>query len=123
MKYSRQRQLILDTVQSAPVHPTADAVYNAVRVIEPKISLGTVYRNLNQLAEAGILLKIPIPQGSDRFDGRLDTHMHVVCSRCGAVCDIEFPQDQDLNEQVSQQTGYQIDSSVICFTGLCPECQ
>ena len=54
MKYSRQRELILETVMENPVHPTADTVYAMVREQEPNISLGTVYRNLNLLAEQGI---------------------------------------------------------------------
>ena len=60
MKYSRQRELILETVMENPVHPTADTVYAMVREQEPNISLGTVYRNLNLLAEQGILRRIPI---------------------------------------------------------------
>ncbi len=61
MKYSRQRELILETVMENPVHPTADTVYAMVREQEPNISLGTVYRNLNLLAEQGILRRIPMP--------------------------------------------------------------
>ncbi len=72
MNYSKQRELILKTVIENPIHPTADTVYEQVRRENPKISLGTVYRNLNFLSEMGILRKISMPVGSDRFDGRLD---------------------------------------------------
>ena len=49
MNYSKQRELVFQTVLQNPIHPTADAVYEQVRRENPKISLGTVYRNLNFL--------------------------------------------------------------------------
>lgn len=122
MKYSRQRELILETVCSVPVHPTADTVYEAVRQQEPKISLGTVYRNLNQLAECGLLLKLPMPTGGDRFDGRLDEHLHIVCQRCEAISDIELADLADLDAAVEAQTGYTVTNRTMVFAGICPNC-
>ena len=90
MNYSKQRELILQTVLQNPIHPTADQVYNQVRRQNPKISLGTVYRNLNFLAEMGKIKKISMPVGSDRFDGRLDEHYHAACACCGQVFDLEW---------------------------------
>ena len=51
MNYSQQRNCIMNIVVSNPVHPTAEQVYDIARRSYPKISLGTVYRNLNQLAD------------------------------------------------------------------------
>lgn len=123
MKYSRQRELILNTVCSFPVHPTADSVYEAVRQQEPKISLGTVYRNLNQLAECGMLVKLPMPAGGDRFDGRLDDHLHIICSGCGAVCDVELNDLSSVDKEVEQQTGYLVTGRTMVFTGTCSKCR
>ena len=78
MNYSKQRELVLQAVLENPIHPTADGVYQQVRQQNPRISLGTVYRNLNFLAEMGMIRKISMPVGSDRFDGRLDQHDHMV---------------------------------------------
>lgn len=122
MKYSRQRELILETVCTQPVHPTADTVYESVRQKEPRISLGTVYRNLNQLAECGLLLKLPMPTGGDRFDGRLDDHLHIICSGCGAVSDIELADLSGLDSEVERQTGFAVKSRTMVFAGLCPTC-
>ena len=69
LKYSRQRESIKDYLNSTTEHPTADTVYLNVRKEFPNISLGTVYRNLNLLAEIGDAIKIPTPNGGDRFDG------------------------------------------------------
>ena len=78
MKFSRQREIILRHVKNFPVHPTADQVYTALKKENPNLSLGTVYRNLNQLSDAGMLKKIHIADGSDRFDGRTDPHFHMI---------------------------------------------
>lgn len=67
LKYSRQRESIKDYLNSTTEHPTADTVYLNVRKEFPNISLGTVYRNLNLLAEIGDAIKIPTPNGGDRF--------------------------------------------------------
>jgi len=72
MKYSRQRELIFETVIQNPVHPTADDIYSLVRTKLPNVSLGTVYRNLNLLSEQGDLYRIQLPNVSDRFDARID---------------------------------------------------
>lgn len=88
MKYSRQRELILDVVRHSDDHPTADTIYARVRAQDPKVSLGTVYRNLNLLCENGRLLKVPIPGASDRFDHTLVDHAHAYCTQCGSVTDV-----------------------------------
>ena len=69
MRYSKQRELILNTVLQNKIHPTADDVYKLLRDEYPGLSLGTVYRNLNFLAEHDMLKKINVPNGSDCFDG------------------------------------------------------
>ncbi|MCK5330145.1 MAG: transcriptional repressor, partial [Candidatus Marinimicrobia bacterium] len=58
MRYSKQREAILQIVQMNPVHPTADWVYERVKKTVPNISLGTVYRNLNQLVETKAITAI-----------------------------------------------------------------
>ncbi len=123
MKYSRQRELILQTVRQYPVHPTADMVYESVRMAEPKISLGTVYRNLNLLAENGTLQKLNMPLGGDRFDGRLDPHSHIICICCGQVCDVESNILSSADQWVEEQTGYAVTGRTVVYSGLCPHCR
>lgn len=78
LKYSRQRESIKEYLSSTYEHPTADTVYLNVKQEFPNISLGTVYRNLNLLAEIGEAIKISTPNGGDRFDGRTIPHYHFV---------------------------------------------
>lgn len=123
MNYSKQRELVLRTVLENPIHPTAGAVYRQVRRQNPKISLGTVYRNLNFLAEMGLLKKISMPVGSDRFDGRLDEHYHMACTRCGQVFDVECGALQELDRRILELQGFQVQDRHLLLTGLCRECR
>lgn len=123
MNYSKQRELVLQTVLENPIHPTADDVYELVRRQNPKISLGTVYRNLNFLSEMGMLRKISMPVGSDRFDGRLDEHYHMACTRCGRVFDVECGALRDLDRQILERHGFRVQDRHLLLTGLCRECQ
>ena len=123
MKYSKQRELILQTVTENPIHPTADTVYEQVRQVNPKISLGTVYRNLNFLSEMGILKKISMPVGSDRFDGRLDEHYHMICDCCGQVFDVECASLEELDRQIMNRQGFQVMDHHLLLTGVCRECR
>ena len=120
MKYSRQRELILETVQQSDDHPTADTIYARVRALDPKVSLGTVYRNLNLLCETGRLLKVSIPGGSDRFDHTLLWHSHLYCTVCGGVTDADVDGKQVM-ELVKNQKGRVQDCAMVLL-GVCEEC-
>ena len=98
LKYSRQREIIKEYLASTKEHPTADTVYLHVRKTFPKISLGTVYRNLALLSERGEILKLSYEGGADHYDACTDPHYHFVCQECGAVIDLDMaPIDEKLN--------------------------
>ena len=122
MKYSRQRELIYQWVMEHPIHPTADKVYDALRSKEPKLSLGTVYRNLNLLAETGSLSKIPMPGGSDRFDARTDCHYHLSCTACGKLLDLQLPELANLDRAILERTGWAVSGFQVLCQGLCTSC-
>ena len=90
LKYSRQRESIKDYLMHTNAHPTADMVYLHVKEQFPNISLGTVYRNLNLLSDMGEIIKIPTPDGADRFDGRTVPHYHFFCTECGCMKDMNM---------------------------------
>lgn len=122
MKYSKQREMILQIVVNNPIHPTADEVYAQVHALDPLVSMGTVYRNLNLLSEIGKLRKIEVPSGSDRFDGRTDRHFHLICRGCKSVVDVEYDDSLSLEQDAEQQTGYKVDEIDIVMRGICPQC-
>lgn len=122
MKYSRQRELILNTVMERPMHPSADDIYSRLKNENPNISLGTVYRNLNQLAEHGYIMRILIAGGCDRFDGRTDEHYHMICESCGQVTDVELNLLNNLDEQIEKETGFVVKKRDLILRGVCSQC-
>ena len=119
-----QRQLVIAAVRFLANHPTAEEVYDRIIQEYPDISKGTVYRNLNSLVESGLLGKISVPSGADRFDHILARHYHIKCTRCGTFVNVEnFEYIPDLEEKVATLTGYKMDHHDIVFSGVCPECQ
>ncbi len=125
MRYSKQRELIMDAVIENGSHPTADQVYKSVRQDHPNISLGTVYRNLNQLAEAGELLRIPIYGSKDRFDHNTHEHFHLQCTSCGAFMDMPEEVSGDilrLLNRIRRRTGMMVPPESMQFQGVCHAC-
>ncbi|GFI51441.1 MAG: transcriptional repressor [Lachnospiraceae bacterium] len=124
LKYSRQRAAIKEYLSNTLEHPTADTVYLHIREAFPNISLGTVYRNLNLLADMGEIIKISTPDGGDRFDGRTDAHYHVVCGSCGKVFDLEVDERymHQINELADRHFEGHIDSHTALFYGTCKDC-
>ena len=121
MRYSRQRELILRQVQSRCDHPTADEIYTAVRDECPALSLGTVYRNLNTLAEQGEIRRVTMPGQADRFDRTTRPHAHLCCRRCGGVVDV--PVDAAVFEMIrSGCAGAEVDECALTLYGLCAGC-
>lgn len=117
-----QRQLIIDAVKELNCHATSEQVYDHVVKKYPSISKGTVYRNLNQMAESGELLRISNIDGSYRYDHNCHKHYHFICKNCGRVFDVEDYFD-DICGRVNNDEGFEITSHNITFTGLCPDCK
>ena len=122
MRYSHQRERIYRAVVESHEHPTANMVYEQLKAEMPKLSLGTVYRNLNQLADAGRLKKIPLADGSCRFDKTRESHSHIVCDECGAVSDVHLPSFESFETAIETETGYELRSYDVVLRGLCADC-
>ncbi len=122
MKYSKQRELILKILTENVVHPTADFVYEKIKKEMPTISLATVYRNLNQLAENGMIKKVESLDGSVRFDYNTHPHHHFICTSCNKVYDISHDIFPDPEEKVFVGTGMIVKSYDFSFKGICADC-
>ncbi len=123
-KFSRQRESIKRNLLERRDHPTADMVFADIRKEYPNVSLGTVYRNLSLLAELGEIRKLPSTGGADHFDGNMVPHHHFVCSCCGGIQDIFFPEGTD-TEAIRQAAG-QVQGTIadcsMTFSGVCKSC-
>ena len=122
-RITHQRQVILDEVRKVNIHPTADEVYELVRKRLPRISLGTVYRNLEILSAQGLIRRIGPPSQQMRFDGVTRDHYHVRCVSCGRVEDAPMISVGDLEDAVRNQSNYTITGHTLEFLGICPECK
>jgi Fe2+ or Zn2+ uptake regulation protein len=123
MRYSHQRERIFRAVMESCEHPTANMVYEQLKTDMPRLSLGTVYRNLNQLADAGRLKKIPLADGSCRFDKTREAHSHIVCEECGAVADVHLPSFQALEQAIETETDFSLKSYDVVLRGVCQRCR
>lgn len=117
-----QKALILETLKKLKTHPTADELYSILRKSLPKISLGTVYRNLEALSEQGIIRKLDGIDSQKRFDGDLTNHYHIKCVECGKVGDIHVS-PISLPIEVIKHTDYKILDHDLELTGICHTCQ
>jgi len=122
LKYSRQRESIKELLNSSCNHPTADMVYINVKQEFPNISLGTVYRNLNLLADLGEAIKITAPNGGVHFDGRTVPHYHFCCNKCGEVMDLDLDELDFINEAAGKNFNGIIESHSMMFYGICENC-
>ncbi len=122
MRLTTQRQIILEELGKVTSHPTANEVYDMVRKRLPRIGLGTVYRNLELMADNGIILKLEVGGTQKRFDATVAPHYHIRCLSCGKVNDIEIPVMDDINKTAAELSHYQILGHHIEFSGICNEC-
>jgi Fur family ferric uptake transcriptional regulator len=120
---TRQRQVILEELRATDQHPSADDLYGMVRQKMPRISLGTVYRNLEILTELGEIQTIALAGNLKRFDGIAHTHYHMRCIQCDRLVDAPMEVIDSLERALQDQTEFQILGHQLEFTGICPDCQ
>lgn len=118
MKNSKQRELVLNVVNSSFSHPTAEQVYIECRKYIPNISLGTVYRNLNALTESGDITKITGKGNTYRYDNSFKKHAHFLCRNCGIITDVS----RNILEEIKELDGNKVIDYEITFEGICKEC-
>jgi Fe2+ or Zn2+ uptake regulation protein len=119
---TKQRRVVFETIRGTLSHPTADWIFERVRTTLPKISLGTVYRNLSVLKDEGMVREI---YGSDRrahYDAVTTRHAHFICSDCGSISDVHNLPECDWRA-AKELVGCDVTEQRIEFVGVCPVCQ
>ena len=119
---TQQLRLVYEAVAATESHPTAEWVYRRVRRQLPRISLGTVYRNLQRLVEEG-RLKAWSRGRTTRFDADVTRHDHFVCRACGLMLDLERSGEALAAEKRLRGRGHEVHDRVLEFIGLCRECR
>lgn len=124
-RVTRQKEAILRAALASGDHPTADMIYAAVRRELPRISLGTVYRNLQRLVAEGRMSLAPIQDDSGRgarFDPETRPHDHFVCQGCKRIYDVARDRTRAVNLAALDMRGFQVTSHTLAVYGLCPPC-
>lgn len=122
-RMTHQRRIILEELKKVSSHPTADGVYEMVRLRLPRISLGTVYRNLEILSGCGMIQKLEMGGAQRRFDGNAKNHYHVRCIRCDRLKDVPIEPITAIGDALSGNIDYEIIGHRLEFIGICPQCR
>lgn len=127
-KYSRQRELILESLKNRTDHPTAEKLFMSLKKQMPEIGIATVYRNLTELCQDGSIIKIKTKNGPDRYDGNNLPHIHFECKCCGDFEDI-FLDEIQINrmhqsvKKLVNEIEADYDSSEVYVMGVCKKCK
>jgi len=121
-KRSRQRDKILNILQSTDTHPTASWVYDELKKEFNNLSMGTVYRNLNILIDQNLVKKIEAGSSFDRFDGNTEPHYHFFCRKCGSVYDLPIDPITDIDLKARLVSGFKVEAHEVKFFGVCSYC-
>jgi len=127
-KYSKQREVILESLKKRKDHPTAEKLFMDLKTELPELGIATVYRNLTELCEEGIITKIKSKNGPDRYDGNELPHIHFECKRCGDFIDIYLTELQIKKmhssiKRLTEEIEANYDTSEIYLTGQCRRCR
>lgn len=122
-RMTRQRKVILEELKKLKSHPCADEVYEIVRKRLPRISLGTVYRNLEILAGMGEIQKLELGSSQMRFDGSISHHHHIRCIRCERIEDLPKRKCFDIEETMKSVKNYKVLGHTLELIGICPDCR
>jgi|FLOH01.1.fsa_nt_gi Fe2+ or Zn2+ uptake regulation protein len=116
-----QRQVILEFLRKTCSHPSAETIHKVVVKQVPTITLATVYRNLNILADQGIIRRLEVNK-EYRYDGCIANHQHCVCSKCGKILDYMEQELTDYALKNIPKKEFKPTKVNMIFEGKCKKC-
>jgi len=117
---------MLEAIEHHGGHLTAERIYTLVKRQFPRLSLGTVYRNLRVLIAQGNVRELDFGGGFSHFEIAKDAHYHFICRVCGQVEDADVPIRQRLTASVERSAramSFRIEDHRLDFVGVCEVCQ
>ena len=121
LKVTPQRTAILHEIDKAG-HIDVESLYEILHLNFPSISLATVYKNINQMSDLGILDSIKVPNHKQQYELTKEPHIHLACDSCGSVMDMHKC-IEELMSSAEGASGYRLNHSSVVLNGLCPSCQ
>jgi len=123
-RLTRQRRLVLKVIEENREHLDAEALYDRAKVLDPNISLATVYRTLAVLKEMGLVEDHRLGEGHAHFEATREApHYHFACSGCGRVIEFDAPEVRQVVRRLSRQEGVEVSSAHLVLAGRCAQCQ
>jgi Fe2+/Zn2+ uptake regulation proteins len=119
---TRQREVVLQVIQQADRHLTANEVFDEAKRLLPTISFATVYNSLRFLKDAGHIAEIQFGNGASRFDRKTTRHDHAICTKCGKLVDIDLEMPAELVQMAAEFSKFKPESLELTLRGVCPEC-
>jgi Fur family ferric uptake transcriptional regulator len=123
LRMTNQREIILRELKKSKAHLAADELYDIVKKVMPRISLATVYRNLEILSEAGLIGKLEISGRQKRFDFDVSDHDHIYCVVCHRVDNLNIERKTVNSDKLGDEVGYTVTGYRVEIIGICPDCQ
>lgn len=123
MRNSKQREAVLRVLKESYDHPTADVVHERVKAEIPNISLGTVYRDLKQLQDGGLITVVESSDAKVHYEGHLEEHLHFLCERCAGITDVFCEATLPEGVRALRERGYIVHAHKTVYYGICDECR
>lgn len=123
VQLTSQRAAVFDYLSNVAHHPTAEEIYLAIKPKLPRISLATVYKNLEALIKCEVVSKLTYGDASARYDIRTDHHYHTRCLECGRVWDLDAVKGSAWLKQVQPQRGFEVHDYRLEILGRCRDCR
>lgn len=123
LRMTHQREIILKELQASGLHLTADELYDRVKKVLPRISLATVYRNLEILTQAGMIAKREVSGRQKRFDSEVGDHDHIFCIKCHRLDNLEIDHTEIGGLPATGIEGYTVLGYRLEFIGICSSCR
>lgn len=121
-KVTPQRLAVFSAIDQNTTHPNAEAIYRILQPRYPSMSLATIYKTMEIFAKIGVVQVLQCAEDAHRYDFNTHAHAHIRCTQCNNVVDVDMDQDA-LFKLAADQTGFNVDTAHVSFTGICPECQ
>jgi Fur family peroxide stress response transcriptional regulator len=122
-KATPQRVAICRIALKSRDHPSAQRIYGEVKELHPTVSLATVYKTLQVLAELGLVQELDFPQSQARFDCYVEPHINLVCMRCGNISDVEDPTAREMVARVAATAEFTRTGQRLDIYGICKTCR
>jgi len=124
LSLTQQRRVILEELEKSEDHLTADQIYFIVKKRMPRVSVGTIYRNLTVLVSLHLIDKLDTSLHKEsHYESHKEDHYHIVCTKCLRIDDLEHYRALSIEPTAAKISGYKISNHRIELQGLCPKCK